>query len=754
MGPLFYDRLTGSCTSQIDGRQTITGRWQIVIPPGESAYLNSVPVQSGTFLVPELSNNWRLLQADGTSIQGIVSASQQPEDIEADSIRTIGEHLASIVEIGSSWLDWLEVVPLAPGMSERVNLLPFDKIILDLFKHLRAVCMRPCAHLHVEVERVLVAKARRLPTNAASYLASHTEDWERPLLRGVLPKRILAEVRDDLIDIYENRVAARLVDHLSSYLTKRIREIRKLLRMFQDKEDYSEAVGGTYLRQRRILKLWDQWMRTFVDANISEGTSVGSKNPIQKKAEVTLQILEGLKFRVMGLMDSPLYREIPRLAYVAPTLRTTNILSNDQNYRRVAKLWRECVRAGLANTKSPGDVYREAQDLCHGMDHFSMLLVIRALDQLGYEVSEKHWDEPICAPGSWVLEAHGERIECAWRNDGSILIEKGDKSLHFVSIPMDFTKASNEEQIRAVVDRVSEIAENAERSTIILYAGSSSAKRETISDGLLRCFHTVGNDPQIRMPASIGFLSISPWDICSIERVTRSLRWFLDSARFDAYPVTIDLELEARYLWDANTFKDWITVSKDRSKLIMSRVPRSYEWAQLRLDDLVNEAEERHQTAINRHALLTEELREAVRKGKTGTLNQQKKKAHQQCVELEKQLAAIIKMRDDLIKAHERSEALLKCPACRVDADPIDDFEQREKGGFLCNCQRCHAQWGTRLCKRGHKYAIMLPGGFVDTDDYSAGCEDRTYGSDLLALPGRTPNGEHGFVCPICGEIT
>jgi len=57
--------------------------------------------------------------------------------------------------------------------------------------------------------------------------------------------------------------------------------------------------------------------------------------------------------------------------------------------------------------------------------------------------------------GSWVLEAHGERIECAWRNDGSILIEKGDKSLHFVSIPMDFTKASNEEQIRAVVDRVS-----------------------------------------------------------------------------------------------------------------------------------------------------------------------------------------------------------------------------------------------------------------------------------------------------------
>ena len=180
-------------------------------------------------------------------------------------------------------------------------------------------------HLHVEVERVPLAKARRLPIKAASYLASHTEDWERPLILSVLPKRILSEVRQDQIDIYENRVAARLVDHLVRYLDRRISVVRKWLKVFQDKEDYSNAVGGTYLRRQRISKLWGE----AIDANET-----------RKRAQATLEELERLKYRLMGLMESPLYRDVPRRADVAPTLQTTNILANDQNYRRVAELWR------------------------------------------------------------------------------------------------------------------------------------------------------------------------------------------------------------------------------------------------------------------------------------------------------------------------------------------------------------------------------------------------------------------------------
>ena len=53
----------------------------------------------------------------------------------------------------------------------------------------------------VEIERTSVSRARRFPLQAANYLAAHTEDWERPTLRAVVPKRILAVVREDQFEI-------------------------------------------------------------------------------------------------------------------------------------------------------------------------------------------------------------------------------------------------------------------------------------------------------------------------------------------------------------------------------------------------------------------------------------------------------------------------------------------------------------------------------------------------------------------------
>ena len=123
--------------------------------------------------------------------------------------------------------------------------------------HLAEVCRRPRTHLRVEIERTPVSRARRFPAQAANYLAAHTEDWERPTLRAVVPKRILAVVREDQFDIYENRVAVRLVDHLVTYLRRRILEVSRLLRVFEEAGDHgSSAAGGSHWRQRRIYQLW------------------------------------------------------------------------------------------------------------------------------------------------------------------------------------------------------------------------------------------------------------------------------------------------------------------------------------------------------------------------------------------------------------------------------------------------------------------------------------------------------------------
>ena len=46
--------------------------------------------------------------------------------------------------------------------------------------------------------------------------------------RGIRPKNVLSLVREELLDIYENRVTVRLIDHLLVYLRRRIRDVEKL----------------------------------------------------------------------------------------------------------------------------------------------------------------------------------------------------------------------------------------------------------------------------------------------------------------------------------------------------------------------------------------------------------------------------------------------------------------------------------------------------------------------------------------------
>ena len=127
----------------------------------------------------------------------------------------------------------------------------------------RRCCRRPRTHLRVEVERTPVSRARRSPVQAASYLASHTEDWERPTLSAVIPKRILSVVRDDEYDIYENRVAARLVDNLLAYLAAADqRGLATPGALRRSACDFSATAGtGSHWRQARVFRLWGDTLR-------------------------------------------------------------------------------------------------------------------------------------------------------------------------------------------------------------------------------------------------------------------------------------------------------------------------------------------------------------------------------------------------------------------------------------------------------------------------------------------------------------
>jgi hypothetical protein len=123
---------------------------------------------------------------------------------------------------------------------QQIELQPLDKEIINYLRYLEEVCRKPHTHLEMDAERVPVSKARRLSPKSATYLAAHTEDWEHRTISGVYPKRILSLTNNEYWNIYENRVAARLIDKLRNFLHHRINTIRQYQDTLSKIEDYSE----------------------------------------------------------------------------------------------------------------------------------------------------------------------------------------------------------------------------------------------------------------------------------------------------------------------------------------------------------------------------------------------------------------------------------------------------------------------------------------------------------------------------------
>lgn len=729
---LFRDRLSGQVLTP-PAIGTLVGRWRLEHHTTEEVFINSVGASAGDFLAPEESGHWHVLTSDGEVLRGTVT--RIPDNFEAESVRTIGEKLEELTCRQASWIEWIDIVPLVPGMSDQVNEEPLEKLVREHFGHLEAVCRKPRAHLHVEVERVPVSKARRIPPTAVSYLAAHTEDWDRPLLRGVMPKRVLAEVRHDQIDIYENRVVARLLDNLCTYLNQRVHVLRRLLKVFREKEDYTTAVRGTYRREHRISRLW--------------GESI-DENEGRHKAESALKQLEWLKYKVMGLRDSPLYENIPRRAFVPTTLKNTNILTNDQHYRRVAELWREWAQTGAGRTKSPSEVHGEAQCLCQGLDAFAMLLVVRALDTLGYEPPNSELEKPLTRGVALPLRGRGVALTMSWHVDGTITIAFGERELSIVGLISELAAGSTE-RVREILARIREARHAREGELLVLFLASGN-ERATAEPELLRSLHTVGNDPKHAL-AGGGCLPISPWEIGSTERVARALRWFVSSARFIDYPLTVDVPNVVRGFIDPSKHR-WLDSLDGGATLELRTPPQDYEWKLLNLSAKIEHAEGKLQVARSEHKRLSEKLREAVRAGKSRTLAHDKHDARNEVQRCEALVEGMKKLSERITNARERAGALLECPSCGTKADASSDFHPRESGCFYCTCSGCKTQWETRLCSEGHRYAAMLPSGeFIQTEDRGPGWEDRVYGCDLLALPHKV-DGQWGFTCPECGQVS
>jgi hypothetical protein len=713
------DRLSGQWVDKPPSDPLQLGRWRLD-PEGERLFQNGSETACGDALVPNACGEWRLIRADAqTELRGAFAADALPAKEDIAAFKSLRDLLLGQAGETRAWLDWCDRSPLAPGLGETIREHPLEQAITAEFGHLALVCQRPQTHIRLEPQRLRVTRARRFDRKVYVRLAAHTEDWARRKISGVEPSHVLAQVREEQWDLYENRVAVRLVDGLARWLNGRLSEVRRIQEgVFEQLERQRIDAGANWRRGKRLYEIW------------GEATEATAQ---QALAERTRKRLEDLLHRVLGLMDSPLYRALPRRVEVASALRTTNLLANHDHYRGVARLWDAWSRLAAPRALSLHEVYRRNQDLIRGFDAWCMLLAVRALKQLGCEPESDEALELAVAPGREIPLARGYRL--TWAEDGIRVLDGDRPRIRLVPLvhALEHTRPGDLDALRA--DLAAAVAEWEEWTVVLHPAMPESAIGDTLAGVLDPPF------PWVR--GAIDWLRVSPLALDSVERVARLLRWAMLAPRMLAYPPQLGeipsglaQRLPAR-------------IAKSSSGYILREPLADHEITALNLDVAL-------ERAIAECNHLKEERDEADRLARELKDKPRERADHnirkRQLLEPISQAESTVKhmqcFKKDLNAGSESLADLAICPVCGATERPL-----KARGGdrFLATCIDCDTRWELLPAESGERIPVLAISVLQDNalpPDYRSLGVDGTLGCDVLAIPDLNVSAETNWRAP------
>ncbi|MEH1098618.1 DUF2357 domain-containing protein [Micromonospora sp. CPCC 205561] len=707
-GVEWYDRLTGRRLAALPAGPATVGRYLLHrVPPGTT--LDGRPVGPGDYLASVPDERWSLhLPAEartpaggrGRTVGGQSRPHGEPEPVVVDTILTIAARLAATAEAGGSAQEWAEQSPLIAEPRERLNPTRLDEEIRSGLNALVAVARNPADRLRVVREVTRVDRATRIATTATAHLSQHSEYWQVRTVRGVRPSHVLALRFDDDIDLYENRLAGRLLERLAVYLASRIREVEDIARLVARLVDHRQVERPSWRNAFRFALLLDG-MATHSDRVIAEATEFGA-------------VLRGWLGQVHALRGSRLVKGVNRNAHLPITVQRTNLINNDDRYRRVGGLWTAWTDEVHSRTVDRSRQQRFAV----GFERYCALLVLRACEYLRMEVGAA----PAPSRSGPPLPLHRDAVtyHLGWGPDGVLTLtgqEPGDEHarepghgralVRFVPLPHAVTNRGG--AVAAVLDELAQ----ADASTVVLYPGTAEDRAAlpvgtrlwAFWAGFQRPADAAGGEPYGPL-----CVPVSPLESDSLERVARALRWVVDVPDLLAYPPVLGLPDAA--VGPVTAASTWLRV--EDGQLFAVRPPRFDEFE------------------AARGALRLWADRESRRGARVSP------------TDAETGLAAA---RDALTR-------IATCPTCGVVAGG-HDFDAWQGRTFHATCGGgggCGTEWGVNACGdcRG-RYPVLwygsahLPGGDGDALDLS-------HGNDMLSAPCWLPSQRRLFVCPHCGH--
>lgn len=587
--------------------------------------------------------------------------------LSADESRTL-EHLVTGLRAKQTWASWMDTshVLTLTDVSGDIDLTDFERSLDVELGSLAVVCRSPRTLLRPEEERNPISRVRRVAARTVTDLLSRPRDWERRTLQGIEPARALSVVSEEDWDLYENRVAARLIERLLRVLVGRIERLEKIEGLLAQGRDFADVSRQSHWRRDRINHTW---MRVACD------------DTTRGRIEFTLHALRRMRDLILGLVGSPLYVNVPRNARVEDSLRPTNVLVNDQHYRKVARIWRGVVEVDhRVVTDRAAITRRRLADAAH-FDDYSYLLVLQALEGMGYAPVD-HASLP--CPRLRLKGARGELV-VERASDGTTSVQIRGQALSVIAL----SAVLSGEDVASVWAALRETR----APTLFLLHGEIGpiTERLTAGEPLLRAL-TGWSQPRALM--------VSPVSLDAVERVARVLNQWDVGVRLGDHPLRVTWRGAA-----PSTLPTWIASSK--GLLTLKRPMSRREIAEYRAEI------EQKVLAAARGGRVSSGSREVPEVWSTGLLDALKK----------------------LMATAEDNTWLSACPLCAADRVVFDDRWSvalpADQQTFWAHCEKCRAAWGLARCGRCRRTYPALDPGLALPCPQSAARLDHVYGRDL-----------------------
>lgn len=193
---------------------------------------------------------------------------------------------------------------------------------------LLSVCSRPRQHLCVEEDIRPIGVVRRTGPAALRHIASHSEHWEARTIGGLRPARLLAQVVEDDLHLYENRFVKTLIDRLYEHISRVGREVEEAKGQNENVLDYDNfGKEFNYSYRYDLLRMLVQ-SSDLIDIERN-----------YKKFEQMTQVVSRIQHQLAGCKASRFYQALRKAPPVKSPVLPTNILTMDPNYRPLFDLW-------------------------------------------------------------------------------------------------------------------------------------------------------------------------------------------------------------------------------------------------------------------------------------------------------------------------------------------------------------------------------------------------------------------------------